>query len=50
MHNYVEDCMSTANNYIKLNNGISMPPIGYGVFRMTDESECEEAVCEAIGA
>lgn len=42
--------MSTANNYIKLNNGISMPPIGYGVFRMTDESECEKAVCKAIGA
>lgn len=31
-----------------LNNEISMPQIGYGVFRMTDEAECEEAVVQAI--
>lgn len=31
-----------------LNNGISMPSIGYGVFRMTDSHECEEAVVQAI--
>lgn len=33
-----------------LNNGISMPSIGYGVFRMTDMAECEEAVMQAIQA
>lgn len=33
-----------------LNNGISMPSVGYGVFRMTDMAECEEAVIQAIRA
>ena len=33
---------------ITLNNGVSMPPIGYGVFRMTDQAACEEAVLQAI--
>lgn len=33
-----------------LNNGISIPSIGYGVFRMTDMAECEEAVVQAIQA
>ena len=33
---------------IILNNGITMPPIGYGVFRMTDLEECENAVVQAI--
>ena len=27
-------------NYITLNNGIKMPQLGYGVFRI-DEAECE---------
>ncbi len=27
-----------------------MPPIGYGVFRMTNEAECEEAVLQALKA
>ena len=35
---------------IILNNGVSMPPIGYGVFRMTDQTACEEAVVQAIQA
>lgn len=35
---------------IILNNGVSMPPIGYGVFRMTDQAACEEAVVQAIQA
>ena len=35
-------------NQVILNNGTTMPPIGYGVFRMTDEKECEEAVFRAI--
>ena len=38
------------NQKIILNNGVSMPPVGYGVFRMTDEATCEEAVVEAIRA
>ncbi len=33
---------------IVLNNGTTMPPIGYGVFRMTDEAACEEAVLQAL--
>lgn len=33
-----------------LNNGVAMPRIGYGVFRMTDNAACEEAVVEAIRA
>ena len=31
-----------------LNNGVKMPPIGYGVFRMTNLEECEKAVIQAI--
>ena len=33
---------------IVLNNGVKMPSIGYGVFRMTDLEECENAVVQAI--
>ena len=33
---------------VTLNNGIEMPHIGYGVFRMKDPEECEEAVVQAI--
>ena len=33
---------------IVLNNGVTMPPIGYGVFRMTDLKECENAVVQAV--
>ena len=29
---------------LTLNNGVTMPKIGYGVFRMTDSAQCEEAV------
>ena len=35
-------------NEITLNNGIKMPKIGFGVFRMTNEDECEKAVMNAI--
>ena len=35
---------------LTLNNGVAMPKIGYGVFRMTDAAACEEAVVEAICA
>lgn len=33
---------------VVLNNGVVMPKIGYGVFRMTDQAACEEAVVRAI--
>ena len=33
---------------IVLNNGTTMPPIGYRVFRMTDLEECENAVVQAV--
>ena len=33
---------------VVLNNGVTMPPIGYGVFRMTDLEECENAVVQAV--
>lgn len=36
------------NMEITLNNGVKMPPIGYGVFRMTDPDECEQAVVNVI--
>ena len=35
---------------ITLNNGITRPKIGYGVFRMTDAEACEEAVVQAVQA
>lgn len=35
---------------IVLNNGTSIPPIGYGVFRITDQQECEDAVLNALNA
>ena len=40
--------MKKTTNSILLNNGTCMPPIGYGVFRMTNETECEEAVLQAL--
>ena len=33
---------------VVLNNGVTMPPIGYGVFRMTNLGECENAVVQAV--
>lgn len=33
---------------VKLNNGIEMPLLGFGVFQMTDDAECERAVIDAI--
>ncbi len=33
---------------IKLNNGVEMPLLGFGVFQMTDKAECEHAVVDAI--
>ena len=33
---------------IILNNGVEMPILGFGVFQITDEAECERSVVEAI--
>ncbi len=33
---------------IKLNNGVEMPVLGYGVYQVTPE-ECERCVSDAIG-
>lgn len=40
--------MKHLKNTVILNNGVEMPSIGYGVFRITDTKECEKAVYEAI--
>lgn len=34
-------------NYIKLNNGVEMPQVGYGVYQVTPE-ECERCVSDAL--
>ena len=34
--------------YVKLNNGIEMPILGYGVFQISDQEECERCVLDAI--
>lgn len=36
------------NEKFVLNNGVEVPKIGFGVFRMTDQSACEDAVVQAI--
>jgi len=33
---------------IKLNNGLEMPILGFGVFQMTDLAQCEQSVYDAI--
>jgi 2,5-diketo-D-gluconate reductase A len=35
---------------IKLNNGVEIPVLGFGVFQITDQAECERSVVEAIQA
>ena len=35
-------------NTITLNNGVEMPILGFGVFQVADQSECEQAVLDAI--
>ena len=35
---------------VKLNNGIEMPILGFGVFQVTDLAECERSVVDAIEA
>ena len=36
--------------YVKLNNGVEMPLLGFGVFQIPDAAECERSVAEAIAA
>src|SRR6476620_7841405 len=33
---------------VKLNNGVEMPILGFGVFQVTDLAECERSVVDAI--
>lgn len=35
-------------DYITLNNGVQMPMEGFGVFQVTDQAVCEQAVADAI--
>jgi 2,5-diketo-D-gluconate reductase A len=35
---------------VKLNNGVEVPVLGFGVFQITDPVECERSVVEAIQA
>lgn len=37
-------------NSVKLNNGVEMPILGFGVFQVTDLKECENSVLQAIEA
>ena len=34
--------------YVTLNNGVKMPPEGFGVFQVPDPAQCEQAVLDAI--
>ena len=35
---------------VKLYNGVNMPCLGFGVFRLTEAGQCERAVSEALKA
>lgn len=35
---------------IKLNNGVEMPILGFGVFQINDKAQCEQSVLDAINA
>lgn len=34
--------------YVTLNNGVQMPILGYGVYQISDQAECEKCVLDAI--
>jgi len=34
--------------YITLNNGVKMPKVGFGVYQVTDQNECRQAILDAI--
>src|SRR3954447_15325050 len=42
--------MTRTSPLIKLNNGVEMPTLGFGVFQMNDLEECERRVYDAIQA
>jgi len=42
--------MTTTTTTVTLNNGVEMPRLGYGVYRITDPAECERAVAQALEA
>ena len=48
MANSLTDNKSTPT--VKLNNGIEMPILGFGVFQVPDPNECERSVYDAIQA
>lgn len=37
-------------NHVTLNNGVTMPLAGYGVFQIPDPAECERSVIDAIAS
>jgi diketogulonate reductase-like aldo/keto reductase len=43
-HKHKEKMMQT----VKLNNGVEIPILGFGVFQITDTAECERSVIDAI--
>ncbi len=34
--------------YVTLNNGITMPQLGFGVYQIKDPTECQQAVSDAL--
>ena len=36
--------------YVKLNNGVEMPMLGFGTFQITEPKQCEKSVITAINA
>ena len=34
--------------YVKLNNGVEMPVLGFGVYQISDPEVCERAVGDAL--
>lgn len=36
--------------YVKLNNGVEMPLLGFGVYQISDPEVCEQAVYDALMA
>lgn len=36
--------------YVTLNNGVRMPILGFGVYQISDQAECERVVLQAIEA
>eukprot|EP01053_Blabericola_migrator_P012528 Blabericola_migrator_1__12527@NODE_794_length_6482_cov_180_629930_g562_i0_p2_GENE_NODE_794_length_6482_cov_180_629930_g562_i0NODE_794_length_6482_cov_180_629930_g562_i0_p2_ORF_typecomplete_len288_score62_52Aldo_ket_red/PF00248_21/1_6e73_NODE_794_length_6482_cov_180_629930_g562_i055936456 len=42
--------MAAKVDSITLNNGVKIPLVGFGVFQITDEAECERSVLDALQA